>query len=260
MNLGDLLTELRENILHDKSDQVSGASDYYWSDATLIRYINEAQRRFARRSLILRDRTTPQACQFITVLNQPYYPLDPSVLAVLSVRMAGDYADLARGNHSAFDTYRTPDNYWFDPSQLSNLPPGKPVAYDTDEAISADDYGSMSAITLRLYPQPIAPWVGLVGSMRVIRLPLVRFSTTNPDLDAVPEIPEDHHLNMLDWAGYLALRSPDLDVAGDNGLQRAEKLAASFEQHVQDAKKEAEKKMFAPALWVFGRNGFSWET
>jgi hypothetical protein len=260
MNLGDLLEELRDNILHDKSDQVSGASDYYWSDATLIRYINEAQRRFARRSLILRDRTTAQCCQFVTVSNQAYYQLDPSVLAVLSVRIQGDQADIARAGHSAFDTYRTPDNYYFDPSQLSNMPPGKPVAYDTDEGIGADDLGSMTAITMRLYPPPIAPYVGLTVSMRVIRLPLVRFDPKNPDLTAVPEIPEDHHLNMLDWAGYLALRSPDLDVAGDNGLERAEKLAASFEQHVLDAKHEAEKKQFVPMLWGFGRNGFSWET
>ena len=259
MNLGDLLSELRENILHDKSDLVSGATDYYWTDATLIRYINEAQRRFARRSLILRDRTTAQCCQFTTVVGQAYYQLDPSVLAVMSLRMANDQADLARAGHSAFDTYHTPDTYYFDPTNLSNLPPGKPVAFDTDEGLAEDDYGSMTAVTLRLYPAPIAPYAPLVGSMRVIRLPLRRFSTTKPDYTQVPEIPEDHHLNMLDWAGYLALRSPDLDVAGDNGLARAEKLAASFEQHVKDAKGEAQKKQFVPMLWGFGRNGFSWE-
>ena len=257
MNLGDLLTELRENILHDRSDQVSGASDYFWSDETLVRYINEAHRRFARRARVIRDNRTPQCCQFTLVNGQDSYQLHSSVLSVMSVKMAGDKADIIKAGHSNFDTYRTPDNYYFDPSQLANLPPGKPVAYDTDETMLEDDRGSMSAINLRIYPVPASPYGGIVGTMRVIRMPLTWFSVS--DLTAVPEIPEDHHLNMLDWAGYLALRSPDLDVAGDNGLSRAKQLAASFEQHVLDAKAEFERKTFAPLQWGFGRNGFSWE-
>jgi hypothetical protein len=48
MELSDLLDELRNNILYDRSDSVSGDPDQLWSDATLVRYINEAQRRFAK--------------------------------------------------------------------------------------------------------------------------------------------------------------------------------------------------------------------
>ena len=58
MNLGELLQELRCNVLHDRSDQVAGGSDYLWSDETLVRYIDEAHRRFARRSWIIRDNTS----------------------------------------------------------------------------------------------------------------------------------------------------------------------------------------------------------
>lgn len=257
MNLGDLLSELRANILHDRSDQVSGASDYFWSDDTLVRYIDQAQRRFARRARVIRDNRTPACCQFTTVSGQDNYALHPAVLSVMSVKMAGDKADIVKAGHANFDTYRTPDSYYFDPSALAGLAPGKPVAYDTDETLLADDYGSTSAINLRLFPVPSSDYAGIVGTMRVIRLPLNRLTADN--LDAVPEIPEDHHLNMLDWAGYLALRSPDLDVAGDNGLSRAKALAASFEQHVLDAKAEMERKLFTPVQWGFGRNGFSWE-
>src|ERR1700675_3251857 len=111
MNLGDLLLYLREKILHDRSDQISGTSDYLWSDTTLVRYIDEAQRRLARQTLIIRDGTTPQCCQITLVApaldplpGQVEYPMDPSVLAVLSARLAGDKADLARAGHTAFDT------------------------------------------------------------------------------------------------------------------------------------------------------------
>ena len=51
MNLGDLLEELRENILHDRSDRIAGDTDQLWSDRTLVRYINEAERKMAREAL-----------------------------------------------------------------------------------------------------------------------------------------------------------------------------------------------------------------
>lgn len=255
MRLGDLLSELRENILHDRSSQVSGASDYLWSDDTLIRYINEAQRRFARRTLCIRDKNTAQACQLTTVSGQDEYPLDPSVIAMLSLRMAGDFSDLARSGHSGLDTYNMPDSFFFDPSQLSQLPPGKPVAYATDETLVENDFGSMGVVSLRLYPVPSATYAGIIGTMRVCRLPIAHLS--KDDLDAVPEIPHDYHLDMLDWAAYLALRVVDLDAGSP---ERAQEFRASFEDHVKQARKENMRKLFTPQIWGFGRNGFSYET
>ena len=254
MIVSDLLSELREGILHDVSDQVAGASDSLWSDATLIRYIDQAQKRFARRTLCIRDKTTAKCCQFTTVLNQDEYPLDPSVLAVLSVRMAGDNADLARAGHPQFDTYHVPDTYFFDPTQLSNLPPGKPLAFATDEYVTADTNGSMGVANLRLYPVVGTGYSGVVGTMRVARLPLN--SLTAATLSASPEIPDAYHLDMLDWAAYLALRIVDLD---QGAADRAKEFAQSFEAHVQEAIKEFKRKTFTPMQWGFGRNGFSWD-
>ena len=255
MRLGDLIEELRCNVLHDRSQQVSGASDYLWSDETLIRYIGEAQRRFARRSLCIRDKNTPQCCQFETVVGQDEYPLDPSVIAVLSVRMAGDKADLARAGHAALDTYHTPDAYFFDPNQLSALPDGKPLVFATDETLVENDYGSMGVVSLRLYPVIGADYGGVTATMRVIRLPLAPL--TCDDLDAVPEIPRDYHLDMLDWAAYLALRVVDLDM-GDPA--RAQEFKKAFEEHVEEARKENMRKLFAPMQFGFGRSGWSWST
>ena len=75
MNLGELLNELRVNILNDRSDRISGSSDYLWTDETLINYINVAQRRFARRSLCLRDSKTAEVCQITLVAGQAEYTL-----------------------------------------------------------------------------------------------------------------------------------------------------------------------------------------
>ena len=254
MILSELLSELRENILHDRSDRVAGDEDQLWSDATLIRYINEAQRRFARKALILRDGATPEVTQITLVSGAQQYTLHESVLAVMSAKLVGDTADLARAGHSSFDTYRTPDSYYFDPSSLSSLAPGKPVAYDTDEMMGEDDQGALGAASFRVYPASTADYAGQIIQLRVVRLPINPFTSKN--LKAEPELPEDHHLEMLDWAAYLALRIVDVDAGMPD---RAKEFRDSFEDHVKTARASMMKKTFTPLQWSFGRNGFSYE-
>lgn len=253
MNLGELLQELRENILHDRSNRVAGASDQMWSDATLVRYIDEAQRRLAREGLVIRDASTPDVCVITPVNGTAEYALHPSVLAVISAKQDGDTADLARAGHSAFQTYRQPDPYFFDPSSLSTLAPGKVLAYSTDEYLRMDEDGSSGVVNLRLYPVPATGYLNPIR-LRVVRLPIERLNARN--LLCVPEVPEIHHLEMLDWAAYLALRIVDVDAGMPN---RAMEFRASFEDTVRKARATAMRKMFTPLQWGFGRNGFSWE-
>jgi hypothetical protein len=249
--LGDLITELRENILHDRSDQVGGPSDYLWSDDTLTRYINQAYFRFATEALCLRDNVTPQYTQFTSAANVEQYVLDPAVLAVISVQMTGDRGDLIRAGHADFNMGFRPDHYFFDPNALAVLPPGKPQAFSTDEGMAETDDGALSAVTLRLFPIPSTDYAPVVGKMRVIRLP----SGPLKDPNDVPELPERHHLEMLDWAAYLALRIVDHDL-GDTG--RAQEFKASFEDSAHKARLLSMRKMFAPLQHGFGRNGWSW--
>lgn len=269
MNLQELLEELREGILHDFSNQVSGASDYLWTDQRLVRYINEAQRRFARESLCLRDGSTPEVCSFTLEAFKSDYPLHKSILGVVSAKLRNDKFDLARANHAAFSTYYKPDNYYLDTSFLASLPPNKVLAFDTDEYISRDERGTLSRVTLKVYPVSQPAFLDKVD-MRVVRLPIAYLTLGKyksigdipPDqqdalLNIIPEIPEEHHLDMLDWAAHLALRIVDHEM-GDP--ERAAEFAASFADKVKKAKENAMRKMFAPSLWGFGRNGFSWES
>lgn len=256
MKTDELLAELRHHVLRDVSDQVAGASDYLWSDNGLIEYINQGQIRFARQTKCLRDSVSP-LCQFTTIANQEFYTLDPRIVSILSVRMTGDTADLARAGHADLDSYHQPDTYFFDPAQLSSMPPGKPVAWTTDEGIYQETGGSYRAIQLRLYPTPIVPYDGIVGNMRVARLPLTKLSVSEPD--KVPEVPEEHHMDLLNWAAYLALRGVDLDVAGGGAWDRAKEFRAAFDDAINDMKRDAQSKMFRPLQWAFGRNGWSYE-
>lgn len=252
MTLEELLDELRNNILHDRSDRISGTSDYLWTDTTLTRYINEAQRRFARLGLILRDAVTAEVTEITLVADQTEYVLHSSVIAVVSAKLVGDVVDLKRAGHSAFGVVPVVNEALFDPSQFSHLSPGKPLAYGTDEGVAADADDALVNVTLRVYPAPSATYAGQKIKLRVVRLPINKLEHKHD----TPEIPEDHHLEMLDWAAYLALRIVDHD-AGNPG--RAHEFRRMFEDHVVAARRNAMRKMFAPIPWGFGQNGYSWE-
>lgn len=252
MNLQNLVDELRNNILFDRSDSTSGDPDKLWSDATLVRYINEAQRRFARRAFVIRDATTPETCNVALVAGQTDYVLHPAVLAILSARLEDTRVDLARFGHTDFATNTSPAAMLWDPGAVT-MPSGRTLAFATDEQLSEDDDGTISVVTMRVYPEPRAADAGTIIKLRVVRLPLDDLTASS--MSAVPEIPIDHHLDMLDWAAYLALRIMDVDAGN---IARAEKFAASFEAHVHAARNLVLKKLFSPQQWGFGRGGWSW--
>lgn len=252
MTVSELLALLRNDVLGDRSDRVSGSPDYLWSDQTLLAFLDDAHKRFARRSLCIRDSSSD-----VTVVTlktgQTNYALDPSIIAVISAKFPVDTGDLRRGGHAAFNTYQFPETLFWDPAQLSQLPPGKPLAFSTDEELQEDDYGSRSVVTMRVYPEPSSDYNCDKINLRVVRMPTETISSAN--LTYVPEVPEVYHLDLLDWAAYRALRIVDHDAGNP---QRAAEFKAAFEENVTRARNEAMRKMFTPAPFGFGRNGFSW--
>lgn len=253
MTLGELLQLLRGSILNDRSDRASGSSDYLWEDETLVTYINEAQRRFAVQGLVLRDGTTDEVTKIRLVANQATYTLHESVIAVISAKLEARDADLTRVGHSALAAYRQPSDNWVDPAGFTALNPGPTLAYSTDEGFSDRDTDSFSQAVLRVYPKPSADQAGTFIRLRVVRKPLQKLVPSA--MHMVPEIPEDHHLEMLDWAAYLALRIVDDDAGSP---KRAADFKATFEESIKGARRLAMQKLFAPLEWGFGRGGFSW--
>ena len=251
MTTQELLDELTGNILRDRSSLISGPADSLWSDEALLRYINEAQMRLATIGLVLRDATTPSVTQVNMVAGTRQYMLHPSVLAVMSARYADDTYDLQHTGHSALSSYVPPDTAMFDPS-AGDLPPGKPLAWAADEQLDIKSKVS-GMVSLRIYPVPSSTYTGTVY-LRTIRKPLVALSMDAAD--AVPEVPEQYHLGMLDWAAYRALRNIDSDVGS---MSTADRFRSTFDEMVMQAKKDALRKIFAPTPWAFGRSGFAWE-
>lgn len=248
MTLGELLSELRENILHDRSNRVAGGQDYLWSDETLVRYINEAQRRLAREALVIRDHVSDRATRVEIIPNVAEYPLDPSVFVVLSAQLDGDQRNMVRaGNHYLMGPVQAP---YIEPETLLSLQPGKPRFYSTDEGFLEGDTTATGALSMRVYPVPEA---ASEIRLRVIRMPFCDFTVDN--LDAEAEVPREHQIEMLDWAAYLALRIADVDA----GLpQRAKEFRASFEDVIVRARRQVMRKLSVPPAYRFGLNGYTW--
>lgn len=253
MTLRDLLDELANSILRDRSDMMSGPEDQLWSDDVLVKYINEAESLLARKGLVIRDASTAAVVEVPLVAGTTQYTLHPSVVAVISAKVEGDQGDLVRSGHSAFSGFQRPDPAYFDPAQLAVLPPGKPLAFSTDEQLDTAS-GKTGVVSLRTYPEPTADYTGTNIMLRVVRKPLVVL--TLDDLDAEPEVPEDYHLGLLDWAAYRALRNIDSDAGA---AEKADKFKKEFDAMVDQARTDTLRKLFVPLQWGFGRNGFSWE-
>lgn len=254
MILQELLSELRRNILYDRSDRVDGDEDQLWDDETLVRYIDEAQRKLAREGLVIRDGSNADVTQVTLATGQHTYPLHEAVVAVVSARYDTETQDLRRVGHWFLAGSQMPDTNYFDVNQATLLTPGKPFAFATDEGVGVNDFDSSGVIQLRVYPTPTSTENGKKIYLRVMRMPIERLSKSR--LKASPEVPEEHHLEMLDWAAYLALRVQDQDAGNRSAARDFEER---FLATVRKAQRIQMRKLFNPQGWGFGRGGWSWE-
>ena len=55
MKLSDMLAFTAKEYLDDRTDLLDGEADELWSDTTLVRYFNEAEKRLCRRAWVLQD-------------------------------------------------------------------------------------------------------------------------------------------------------------------------------------------------------------
>ena len=185
--------------------------------------------------------------------GQKQYTLHDSIIAVISARYDDREVDLQRIGRSIFNQSK-PSAQIYDISSFVGLPDGDPVAYATDEEVVANEDDAVQTATLRVYPKPTTAQDGKKIYLRVVRMPIERLNWKQRKVQR-PEVPEDFHIDMLDWAAYLALRIQDQD---QGNAKAAGDFRASFEAMVLDARKTTMRKLFAPTGWGFGQAGWSW--
>lgn len=222
MNVKELLEELRGNLLRDISDEVNAQdTGLFWTDATLVRYINDGQTKFAVESGLLRDETTPALTRVVLVAGQEQYPLDDRVIAVLGCRIDPNW-HLSRTTYGALFSNRGDVSLGY--VRQGPCANGTPRRFYTDRETGK----------IGVFPPPDADSDGATLVLRVTRKPLQSLIVSN--LQATPEVPEEYHLDMLEWAAWRALRNHELDAENMN-------KASAHKKRFEDALKELSRKM-----------------
>lgn len=251
MRLEDALEELRECVLRDASTLKNGPPDSFWTDRALLRYLNEARSRFARKTLCIRDQSTPEVTQVVLANGVDTYTLHPSVIVVVSARHADASYDMRRVGHSRMGgSGNESTDDWA--TQLTAVAPGQPNRFNTDEGI---DPSEQHASIVKFYGTPDATQDGKVVYLRVARKPLVTLTEEHLGQSTDIEMPDDYALDVLEWAAYRALRNWDLDA---EDRAKAVQHRDRFEEAVKECKRDMENKLGNPVQWRFGGGGFSY--
>lgn len=205
MNLNALIQHTRCAVLRDT------ALPYLWSDTELLLYLNEAEADFARRTHCLNDDTSTFTT-FTTIAEQAVYELDRRIIFIADAGIIETAADEAetRSWHPLRDGTRGQVKRTFSP--------GRPSCYTAQ----------VSRHTLRLSPVPDAEYV---VQLAVARRPLRRLAYPKD----LPEIDEDYHLTLCDYAAWRALNNNDPD--GSNTVA-AKEFRAAYDLVVRDAKRD----------------------
>lgn len=237
MKLSVLLDELQHIVLRDVHNAVQGTGSTLWTPVSLVRYLDEAHKRFASKTKCIVDATTPDVTEIQLVAGQDSYELNESVLGVLNARL------LLLDGHVELE----PTSDYHQSSKRSNhvniSPSIIPTALGIPLFFSYDE-----ARRIKVYPTPRVEDEGLILKLRVQRLPLVEFAldAQGDPLDIAPEIPAEYHLELCEWAAYRALRNHDTD--GEN-LPKATTHRNSFERAVLDCREESRRRMIPPATF-----------
>lgn len=206
MTLAELVNHLRCNVLRDS------AKPQLWSDTELVRYLNLAEKEFARRTHIIVDDTTAAYTTFDTVAGQGVYDLH---VGVLEVKQAGTVE---------YDTEDPPNetsyHYMRDRTRSQNrrrFSSGRPNCYTAQ----------VRSHSIRLDPIPDAVYT---VELEVARLPKSEMQAGNHS----PEIDEEYHLNLCDFAAWRALTNNDPE--GSN-MTAAKEFRAVWDLCIRDTKR-----------------------
>lgn len=170
---------------------------YLWSDATVYRYIDDAQKMFCRRTEGIEDSRTAAVTQLAVVPNTEWYPTSKLILKIRSV--------------TRNDTGRS--------VEVVNVEraPERGIYFDGRKGPIRALVAGLDKSALRAWPIPNET---VTLSMSVFRLPLEAIADEG---DQDLEVDEQHHQALLLWAKHLAYNKQDAETADPN-------RAADYEQ------------------------------
>lgn len=239
MKTSELLEHITGAMLDDRTEMISGENDELFKTPTVLRYLNEAQRKLCRDAWVLEDLTTPVVTEITLEVGKINYPLHKSILHVKAARLSDSDMDLTRVGYD--DNRIHPgfvDSDHWDINVSVQDPAGRPQLYSVD----------MGTRILRLRHSPDADSALLKLHLSVVRMPLKELADDKPDEE--PEVPEEHHLELCSFAaGSCLANTADID-ASLRTLGRT--WVSEFNERCEVAKRDRERRQQSAPQWRFG--------
>jgi len=211
---GDLLEQFRIEM-NDAEEP------FLWSDELVYKYLNDAQKQFARKTDGIQDSTTVAVCTLAVIANTNTYALHPTIKKIRSVRRADNGRPVEVINEEDM-----PGRKWF---------------FDGRTGVITALITGMDENSVRVWPVPFET-VNL--QMSVFRLPLVEVVD-----DQALEIGAQHHMHLLSWAKHLAYLKQDADAFDRT---KADEFGMRFERYCADVQAEQRRLRHKQRSVVYG--------
>jgi hypothetical protein len=211
----DLLALFRADV-----DDV--VAPYFWSDAEIVGYMDDAQKMFCRLVGGIRDATSDLTSIDIEV-GEPFAALDPRILRITRMQRNSDAKPIDVLNIEDLDRAQ--------------------VRLDGTVGLVSKAVIGMEAHTVRwLYVPALAD----SASMVVERLPL---TTITPARSSALEIDEQHHRHLMLWMASLAFAKQDADTKNEG---RAQLKESQFRAYCAAAKAETDRARHKTRVVSYG--------
>ena len=179
---------------------------YLWEDAFVLDCLNEAEREAADRARLLYDDTMEVA----VTAGQARYEVSPKIIDIMRAGFMVDGDNrppvpLKQYDRLELDWKARKPRVWYEAGLPGGGHPPVGLVHDGNR-------------TVEIVPPPTRDGRLLLGAYR---LPLADFN-----MDGTPEIPEVHHMGLVDWALFRAFSIPDADEAN-------ERLAAFYHERFE---------------------------
>jgi hypothetical protein len=187
-------TELSDYFRSQVRDEVD---PYLWSDSEILVYMNEAQKMFIRLTNGIYD-VTSVACTVAVTAGQKYSTLHPTVLEIRKAY----YVDPATSYKRELRIISLADT-----NSLSSVDYGiyhNPGIQDTPGEVSYMVVGEERG-KVRWINVPVAD---ATVTLAIARLPLTSLS----DIQLTLEVPDEHHVSLIEWMKHLAYNKQDGDA------------------------------------------------
>lgn len=222
----DLVAHLRESILDDIY------LPQLWSDSELLRLLNLAEAQACRRAQLIVDSSTEEdndelpLCTLSITAGTATYSLSPKILQIRRCQLRSMSYPL-RG-----------------PVQIDELDDVAWGWMGTGGIVSAGTGGSPSVFTNESNNRitiVLAPASDDTADLVVVRLPLDDIT-----LSTSPEIEDQYHLGLCNWAAHLAYMKPDSETINLNLAKMHEDLFIREFGPLPDAYMEKMRKTITP--------------